>query len=239
LGVLARGVRMGRETFANTLKYVFITTSANFGNMLSMAAASLFLPFLPLLPKQILLNNFLSDFPSVTIATDSVDSEQVAAPRRWDIALVRRFMVVFGLVSSVFDLLTFAVLLLVLRAGETEFQTGWFIESLMTELFIVLVIRTRRPFLASRPGTILLWATLATAAATIFLPYTPVAKVFGLEPLPLRVVGVLLGITLAYLLASEAAKHAFYRWTDRLEKRAHRGAGALPDQPSGRTSEGE
>ncbi|MFM7141926.1 MAG: magnesium-translocating P-type ATPase [Alphaproteobacteria bacterium] len=239
LGVLARGVRMGRETFANTLKYVFITTSANFGNMLSMAAASLFLPFLPLLPKQILLNNFLSDFPSVTIATDSVDPEQVAAPRRWDIALVRRFMVVFGLVSSVFDLLTFAVLLLVLRAGETEFQTGWFIESLMTELFIVLVIRTRRPFLASRPGTILLWATLATAATTIFLPYTPVAKLFGLEPLPLRVVGVLLAITLGYLLASEAAKHAFYRWTDRLEERAHRGAGALPDQPSGRTSEGE
>jgi len=239
LGVLARGVRMGRETFANTLKYVFITTSANFGNMLSMAAASLFLPFLPLLPKQILLNNFLSDFPSVTIATDSVDQEQVAGPRRWDIALVRRFMVVFGLVSSVFDLLTFAVLLLVLRASETEFQTGWFIESLMTELFIVLVIRTRRPFLASRPGTILLWATLATAAATIFLPYTPVAKLFGLEPLPLRVVGVLLGITLAYLLASEAAKHAFHRWTDRLEESAQRGAGALPDQPSGRTSAGE
>ena len=147
LGVLARGVRLGRQTFANTLKYVFITTSANFGNMVSMAGASLFLPFLPLLPKQILLNNFLSDVPSMTIATDSVDREQVDRPRRWDIRFIRNFMLVFGLVSSVFDYLTFGALLYWLRATEREFQTGWFVESLMTELFIVLVIRTRRPFL--------------------------------------------------------------------------------------------
>ena len=256
LSVLARGVRLGRETFANTLKYIFITTSANFGNMLSMAGASLFLPFLPLLPKQILLNNFLSDVPSMTIATDSVDPELVAKPRRWDIAFVRRFMLVFGLVSSVFDFLTFGALLFVLRADEAQFQTGWFIESLMTELFIVLVIRTQRPFFASRPGTVLLWATLATAATTIFLPFTPLARPLGLVPLPVRFVLLLLGITAAYLLASEAAKHAFYRHAagrergsgdgpparrrrSRLARPRSAAAEAAPAQGSGFTSDAE
>lgn len=211
LAVLARGVRLGRQTFANTLKYVFITTSANFGNMVSMAGASLFLPFLPLLPKQILLNNFLSDVPSMTIATDSVDPEQVDQPRRWDIRFIRNFMMVFGLVSSVFDLVTFAALLYLLRATERQFQTGWFLESLMTELFIVLVVRTRRPFFRSRPGTLLLVATLLVAGTTIFLPYTPLGALFGFEPLPASFVLLLLGITATYLLASELAKGWFFR----------------------------
>jgi Mg2+-importing ATPase len=211
LGVLARGVRLGRQTFANTLKYVFITTSANFGNMVSMAGASLFLPFLPLLPKQILLNNFLSDVPSMTIATDRVDREQVDRPRRWDIRFIRNFMLVFGLVSSVFDYVTFGALLYWLRATDREFQTGWFVESLMTELFIVLVIRTQRPFLRSRPGTLLLAATLVVAGTTIFLPYTPLGALFGFVPLPPLFVLLLLGITGGYLVASELVKGWFFR----------------------------
>jgi Mg2+-importing ATPase len=211
LGVLAQGVRLGRQTFANTLKYVFITTSANFGNMVSMAGASLFLPFLPLLPKQILLNNFLSDFPSMTIATDSVDREQVDHPRRWNIRFILNFMLVFGLVSSVFDYLTFGALLYWLRATERQFQTGWFIESLMTELFIVLVIRTQRPFFRSRPGTLLLASTLVVAGTAIFLPYTPLGALFGFVPLPPLVVLLLLAITAGYLVASELVKGWFFR----------------------------
>ena len=147
----------------------------------------------------------------MTIATDSVDAELVDRPRRWDIRFIRKFMMTFGLVSSVFDYLTFGALLWYLHATEAQFQTGWFIESLMTELFIVLVIRTRRPFFRSRPGTILLVTTLLVAGTTIFLPYTRPGTLFGLVPLPAGFVALLLGITAAYLVASEAAKHIFYR----------------------------
>ncbi len=152
LGVLRAGIEEGRRTFANTLKYVFTTTSANFGNMFSMAGASLFLPFLPLLAKQILLNNFLSDFPAMGIASDSVDEDMVERPHRWNIRFIRDFMIIFGLVSSVFDYLTFGMLLFVVRASPEQFRTGWFIESLLTELVIALVVRTRGPFFRSRPG---------------------------------------------------------------------------------------
>ena len=210
LGVLARGVRNGRITFANTLKYIYITTSANFGNMFSMAGASFFMPFLPLLPKQILLNNFLSDLPALTIATDSVDPEQVSLPRRLDHHFIRRFMIAFGLVSSVFDYLTFGALLIVFRATEAQFQTGWFIESLMTELFIVMVIRTHRPFFRSKPGRILAIATLLVAATTITLPYTALGKIFGLVPLPWHIMLTLIGITTLYLLASELVKRLMF-----------------------------
>jgi P-type Mg2+ transporter len=210
LDVLVQGVRDGRATFANTLKYIFITTSANFGNMLSMAAASVWLPFLPLLAKQILLNNFLSDLPSLTIATDSVDHELLERPRRWNIAFIRNFMVAFGLVSSAFDLITFGALLLLMRANEAQFQTGWFIESLMTELFIVLIIRTRRPAWRSRPGKLLSVTTLVVASVAVFLPYTPIAPLFGFVPLPPLYLAVLLAITVAYLLASDATKRWFY-----------------------------
>ena len=152
LDVLVDGVREGRVTFANTLKYVFMATSANFGNMFSMAGASLFLPFLPLLPKQILFTNVLTDIPEMTIATDAVDDELIQRPRRWDIGFIKKFMLTFGLVSSVFDYLTFAALFFVLDAGMGQFRTGWFIESVISAAMIVLVIRTRRPFLQSRPG---------------------------------------------------------------------------------------
>ena len=211
LGVLAQGVREGRATIANTLKYVSITTSANFGNMVSMAAASLLLPFFPLLPKQILLNNFLSDIPSMAIATDRVDPDLVDRPIRWDIGAIRRFMTVFGLVSSAFDLLTFSALLWLVHSTERQFQTGWFIESLMTELFIVLVVRTRRSFFRSRPSGILLGLTLAMAVVTVFLPWSPIGPLFGLVPLPPSVIGLLVAITGGYLVATEVAKRLLYR----------------------------
>ena len=210
LGVLARGVRNGRITFANTLKYIFIATSANFGNMFSMAGASLFLPFLPLLPKQILLNNFLSDLPALTIATDSVDPEQALKPRRWDQKFIRRFMIAFGLVSSVFDYLTFGALLLMLRASEAQFQTGWFIESVLTQMFIVMVIRTHRSIFQSKPGRILTLATLLVAGSVVVLPYTPLGALFGLVPLPWHFMLTLVSITLLYLLTTEVVKRIMF-----------------------------
>ncbi len=212
LDVLRQGIQQGRQTFANTLKYVFTTTSANFGNMFSLAGLSLFLPFLPLLAKQILLNNFLSDFPAMALATDEVDPELVARPRRWDVAFIRRFMFTFGLVSSVFDYLTFGVLLLILRASEDQFRTGWFIESLLTELFILLIVRTRRPLFRSRPGRLLWVSTVLVGAAGLVLPYIPgLGAAFGFVPLPALMMALLMTITLLYIVANEAAKRAFYR----------------------------
>jgi len=210
LGVLVRGVDDGRRTFANTMKYISITTSANFGNMISMAVASLFLPFLPLLAKQILLNNFLSDIPSLAIATDNVDPELMRMPRQWDIRFVRRFMMSFGLVSSLFDFATFAFLLLIAHASAATFQTGWFIESLLTELAIVLVVRTRKTCWASRPSPVLGWLTLGMAIVAIIIPYLPFAGWFGFVPLPLPVLAGLVAITGLYVGASEATKKWFF-----------------------------
>jgi Mg2+-importing ATPase len=210
LGVLCAGIEEGRRTFANTIKYVFTTTSANFGNMFSMAGASLFLPFLPLLAKQILLNNFLSDFPALGIAGDLVDKEMVERPHCWNIRFIRDFMIIFGLVSSAFDYLTFGVLLFVVRAAPQQFRTGWFVESLLTELVIALVVRTRRPFYRSRPGKVLWTVTLAVALVTLAIPYLPFGGVLGFTPLPAWLMLVLLGITGLYVLATEAAKRFFY-----------------------------
>ena len=210
LGVLVHGVREGRITFANTLKYVFMATSANFGNMFSMAGASLFLPFLPLLPKQVLLTNLLTDFPEMTIATDAVDPEMVEQPRRWDIGFIRRFMMTFGLLSSVFDYLTFGVLRLVLHAGSTEFRTGWFIESVISASMIVLVIRTRRPFYKSKPAPLLIGATALVVALTLLLPFTPLGRVFGFGAVPFSFV-LAMGVIMAlYIGAAEVTKHVFY-----------------------------
>ena len=210
LSVLAQGVREGRMTFANTLKYVFMATSANFGNMFSMAGISLFLPFLPLLPKQILLTNLMTDFPEMTIATDAVDHEMVDRPRRWDIRFIRRFMITFGILSSVFDYLTFGLLLFVLHATQDQFRTGWLMESVVSASLIVLVIRSRRPFFKSRPGKYLMTATAVIVAVTLLLPYTPLAAVFGLEPLPaffLALIGLIVGL---YIVAAEIVKRVFY-----------------------------
>lgn len=210
LGVLVQGVREGRVTFANTLKYVFMATSANFGNMFSMAAASLFLPFLPLLPAQVLLTNLMTDFPEMTIATDSVDDEMVDHPRRWDIAAIRKFMLTFGLVSSVFDFATFGALLLVLHADQDQFRTGWFLESVVSACLIVLVIRTRRPFVKSKPSRYLLAATSLTILATLLLPYTPVGRLFGFSAMPPSYLGVIAAIVVTYVIAAELAKAIFY-----------------------------
>ena len=215
LAVLERGVREGRITFANTLKYVFMATSANFSNMFSMAGASLFLPFLPLLPTQILLTNLLTDCPEMTIATDGVDPEMVDKPRRWDIGFIRRFMVVFGLVSSLADYLTFGILLLLLHATPQQFRTGWFLENVVATAFVVLVIRTRNPFYRSRPGIALLIATLVTGAVTLSLPYTPLAHTLGFVPVPPIFLWALVFVLAVYVSVAEVAKHFFYRNEDR------------------------
>jgi Mg2+-importing ATPase len=198
LEALRRGIEQGRASFANTLKYLAITTSANFGNMVSMAAASLFLPFLPLLAKQILLNNLLSDIPAMAIPGDRVDQERVARPGRWQIGPIRNFMLVFGLISSAFDGLTFAALWWLTRGDVAAFRTGWFVESLLTELVIVLVVRTRLPLLRSRPSTPLLAATLAVSALALALPWLPGREAFEFVPLPGVQVATLLAITAGY-----------------------------------------
>lgn len=211
LAVLRQGIEEGRHTFANTLKYIYITTSANFGNMISMAIASLFLPFLPLLAKQILLNNFLSDIPAIGIAGDNVDRDWERTPHRWDIQLIRNFMIVFGLVSVAFDLLTFGVLLYF--AGEVEeiFRTGWFVESLLTELMILLVMRSYKPFYRSRPGKFLIGSILCVAVVALALPYLAVGALFDFVPLPWPVLGAILAITGLYVWVSEVVKRIFFR----------------------------
>jgi len=211
LGVLVEGVREGRATFANTLKYVFMATSANFGNMFSMAGVSLILPFLPLLPKQILLTNLMTDIPEMTIATDSVDKEMIDYPRRWDIKAIRKFMITFGIVSSVFDYLTFGALLLILNATQVQFRTGWFLESVVSASLIVLVIRSRQPFFKSRPGKYLLIATLSIVVITLILPFTPLAGIFGFSPLPLSFLLLIGLIILFYIITAEIVKKIFYK----------------------------
>jgi Mg2+-importing ATPase len=213
LDVLVAGVKEGRATFANTLKYVFMATSANFGNMFSMAGASLFLPFLPLLPKQILLTNLLTDFPEMAIATDNVDPEMIESPRRWDIKFIRNFMLVFGLLSSVFDYLTFGVLLLILKASPEQFRAGWFIESVISASLIVLVIRSKKPFFRSRPG---LWLSISTAAlffVTLIIPFTFVGELFRFSPPSLSFLLMMGMIVIVYIVAAELLKRRFYKFS--------------------------
>ncbi|HLX34906.1 MAG TPA: magnesium-translocating P-type ATPase [Candidatus Limnocylindrales bacterium] len=213
LQVLLDGVHEGRRTFANTMKYVRVNTSASFGNVLSMAIASVVLPFLPLLPAQILLINFLTDLPATTIATDSVDPEQLATPRNWNIDFVRDFMIVFGVISTLFDIVTFVTLRLGFNAGESLFQSGWFVESVATELAVLFVLRTRRPFFRSGPSRLLVLSSVALAIVTIVLPYSPVAGLLGLEPIALPLLLALLGITLLYVVVTDLAKSRFFTGT--------------------------
>ena len=211
LGVLADGVMEGRRIFANTLKYVLMATSSNFGNMFSAAGASLFLTFLPMLPSQILLNNLLYDVGQLAIPTDRVDEEVLARPAAWDIAFVRRFMSVFGPVSSIFDFATFYVMLRILHAGHDEFRTGWFVESLATQTLVVFVIRTRRiPFFRSRPSPTMIVLPITAAVIGAVLPATPLAHVLGFATLPVRFFLILLGMIAVYLVLVEAAKSRFY-----------------------------
>lgn len=212
LDVLRAGVEDGRRTFANTLKYISITTSANFGNMISMALATPLLPFLPLAAKQILLNNFLSDLPSIAISSDSVDPERLTQPQRWNIKEIRKFMIVFGLISSVFDLITFGLLLWVFHADEATFQTSWFLISLLTELAVVLVLRTHRHAFRSRPSRLLLWSTLAVLTLTFSIPYLgSLSRVFGFVPLSGGQLAGIVLILFGYIAATELAKAWFFR----------------------------
>jgi Mg2+-importing ATPase len=209
--VLRRGVEEGRRTFANTLKYIYITTSANFGNMVSMAVATPLLPFLPLTAGQILLNNFLSDLPSLAISADRVDADAIDRARHWDLKEVRRFMLVFGLVSSLFDMLAFALLRLAFDADAVLFHSAWFVLSLLTELAVLMTLRTRAPAWRSRPSRLLAALTGAVAVLAVALPELPLtARLFEFTALPLTLWGTLLGLVLAYMVATEVAKRWFF-----------------------------
>jgi Mg2+-importing ATPase len=211
LDILADGIQGGRRIFANTIKYVMMGTSSNFGNMFSAAGASALLSFLPMLPSQILLNNLLYDASQLTIPTDRVDEEQLRRPSHWDIGFIRRFMLFFGPISSVFDFLTFAVLLGLLHAGPDEFRTGWFVESLATQTLIVFAIRTRRtPFWRSRPSLPLLVGVLAVVAVGVVLPLSPLAGLLGFTPLPAAYFWALTAMVVAYLALIEVGKTWFY-----------------------------
>ncbi len=211
LDVLREGIIQGRKTFANSLKYIFMATSANFGNMFSMAGASLFLPFLPMLPKQILLINFLTDLPEMTIANDRVDDVMVEGPRRINIKFIRRFMLTFGPLSSLFDFATFGVLLWLLKASEQGFRTGWFIESILSAGMVVFVLRTRLPFFRSHPSRMMLIVTGIVMLVTVLLPYSPLANILGFTPLPAGYLLLILAIVIVYGLSAELAKRWFYR----------------------------
>jgi len=211
LAVLTKGIVEGRKTFANTLKYVFMATSANFGNMFSMASASLFLPFLLLLPKQVLLVNLMTDMPEMTISTDTVDIEMVEKPRKWDIKFIRKFMLYFGLLSTLFDCITFAVLLVVLNATTEQFRTAWFIESVISASTIVLIIRTRKRAYKSKPSKYLVLFTFAAIMLVILIPYTPIGEIFDFVRVPLIYLPIIGLIVLAYVSMAEMVKTVLYR----------------------------
>jgi P-type Mg2+ transporter len=207
LEVVIDGVRLGRETFANTLKYTRLTISANFGNMISMALASVVLPFLPLLPRQILLLNFLSDVPSTAIAGDAVDPEQTERPATWDLVAIRKFMVVFGIVSTAYDLMIFAVLMLILNATATEFRSAWFIESTISELLVLFSLRTNRLMVTSRPGRLLLVLSVVVGVIVIAIPFVPpIADVLGLDRPGADLLLAIGGIVVAYVVTNEVVK---------------------------------
>lgn len=211
LSVISDGITEGRKTYLNTLKYIFITISANFGNMFSMAGASIFLPFLPLLPSQVLLTNFLTDIPALSITSDKVDEELLQKPRNWNIALIRKFMIVFGIESSMFDFLTFTTLLFVFHASAGTFRTGWFVESVITEIMILLIIRTRRTFTKSRIGKMLLFSSIGVGLSVLIIPFIPVSSVFGFVSLPIKLLLTMCLISGIYVLFAEVTKKIIFR----------------------------
>ena len=225
LRVLHDGIIEGRKAFGNVMKYLLMGTSSNFGNMFSMAGASLFLPFLPMLPTQILLNNLLYDLAQLTIPTDNVDETYLQKPQHWDISLIRNFMLFIGPISSIFDFLTFYVLLRVFHSSEAEFHTGWFVESLATQTLVLFVIRTSKNPLQSRPSGPLIATTLSVVALGIYLPFSPLASVLGFTPLPARFLAFVAVATGLYLLLVEAAKRRLLDWEN--QKNAIKPAKAL------------
>lgn len=211
LKVLLSGIKEGRRTFINTLKYIFVATSANFGNMFSMAGASIFLKFLPLLPKQILLTNLFTDFPSLQIASDSVDEDWLKNPVKWDMKFIKRFMVVFGIISSLFDYLTFFVLLSIFRSDERLFQTGWMLESVISAMVVMLIVRTARPVTKSKPSKKLIFAIICVSLCLIAIIYSPINSYLGLIALPIKVILSMFGISFIYALVAEILKKKFYK----------------------------
>ena len=211
LMVLHKGILEGRRTFGNVMKYIMMATSSNFGNMFSMAAATLFLPFLPMLPLQILLNNLLYDVSEITLPLDNVDDEDLMRPKRWDMAFIRNFMLTIGPISSLFDFLTFYLLLRLFDAHESLFRTGWFVESMATQVLVIFVIRTRRKPWRSQPHGWLVATSLAVVATAMLLPFTPLAPYLGFTPLPLSYFGLLAALLALYLLMVEGAKQWFYQ----------------------------
>jgi Mg2+-importing ATPase len=211
LNVLHAGVLEGRRTFANIMKYIMMGTSSNFGNMFSMAGATLFLAFLPMLPAQILLNNLLYDVSELPIPIDNVDNDYLAHPKHWDTTFIRDFMWVVGPVSSIFDFLTFFIMLRVFGAGETLFHTGWFIESIATQVLVIFVIRTQVSPFKSRPNIVLIMTSLTVVAVAAALPFTPLATLLGFVGPPPLFFMILLAMVLCYLVAVEFMKRLFYR----------------------------
>lgn len=211
LSVLNAGILEGRRTFLNTLKYIYTNTSATFGNMFSMAGASLILPFLPMLPQQILMTNFLTDFPYMAVAGDNVDNDELKKPQRWDLKQLKRFMLIFGLHSSVFDYLTFFVLYKLYQANEGTFQTAWFIESICTELLILFVVRSHKSLLKSKPGKLLIALSVLALIITVVLPFTPLASDMGFVVPPFQLLGIIFGILILYVLTADWIKVLFFK----------------------------
>ena len=211
LGALERGVSEGRRAFGNVMKFIMMAMSSNFGNMFSMAGATLILPFLPMLPVQILLNNLLYAISELPIPMDKVDSEIMERPEHWDMKFIRNFMFVMGPVSSIFDFLTFGLLLFVFHANQALFQTGWFIESLATQVLVIFVLRTRRNPFRSRPHALLAATSIAVVVVAILLPFTPLGAWFGFVPPSIGFLLAIGGLTVSYLLLAQIAKQAFYR----------------------------
>ncbi|WP_143306431.1 magnesium-translocating P-type ATPase [Chitinophaga vietnamensis] len=209
--ILRDGIMAGRETFANTMKYILMGLSSNFGNMFSVAAAAVFLPFLPMLPVQILLNNFLYDTAQITIPADNNDADSLYHPQRWNMTIIRNFMLIFGLLSSVFDLVIFFLLYHAFPVREAQFRTGWFMESLATQILVVFIIRTRKlSFIQSRPAMPLVISTLVCLATGWLLPYLPFAAVIGFEPLPLHIMLYICAVVIVYLFCAEVTKRLLY-----------------------------
>jgi Mg2+-importing ATPase len=211
LSVLHEGIIEGRKAFANVTKYLLMGTSSNFGNMFSMAGAALFLPFLPMLPPQVLLNNLLYDISEVGVPFDSVDAEALRRPVRWDIQFVERFMLTLGPVSSLFDFLTFFALIALFGASQPMFQTGWFIESLATQSLVIFVIRTRQPPWQSRPHLVLTGLTVGAVLLGLLIPLTPLGQLFGFVEPPAGFYLFLIAAVAAYLVLVEMAKRRLYR----------------------------
>jgi Mg2+-importing ATPase len=211
LSVLNAGIMEGRRTFLNTLKYIYTNTSATFGNVFSMAGASLILPFLPMLPQQILMTNFLTDFPYLSVTGDNVDEEQLKVPQKWNLKQLKNFMIVFGLHSSVFDYLTFFILYKLYKANEQVFHTAWFIESICTELLILFVVRTHKSLLRSKPGKWLIALSLLAFVITLVLPFTPLATDLGFVVPPFQLLGIITGILFLYVITADIIKVIFFK----------------------------